>query len=58
MAEVAPSTALYPYLAETLAAQVVGQDFDFADEFDFGLTLILDGLAEHLTRAVSGSAVT
>ena len=36
-------TEAYPHLAEMLAEQVIGQDFSYADEFDYGLELILDG---------------
>ena len=35
----------YPYLAEVVAGHVAVAGFDFAEEFDFGLDLILDGLA-------------
>jgi AcrR family transcriptional regulator len=34
----------YPFLAEYLAVMVVGKDFAFADEFGYGLALILDQL--------------
>jgi AcrR family transcriptional regulator len=40
----------YPHLAEMLAEQVIGKNFSYADEFDYGLALILDGLAERLRR--------
>jgi AcrR family transcriptional regulator len=33
----------YPHIAETIAEHVT-KDYDFADEFEFGLDLILDGL--------------
>jgi hypothetical protein len=33
----------YPYIAETITEHVT-RDYDFADEFEFGLDLILDGL--------------
>jgi Tetracyclin repressor-like, C-terminal domain len=41
-------TEAYPYLAEMLAEQVLGKNFSYADEFDYGLELILDGLEERL----------
>jgi AcrR family transcriptional regulator len=34
----------YPFIAETIAGQVTRPGYDFADEFVFGLDLILDGL--------------
>jgi Tetracyclin repressor-like, C-terminal domain len=34
----------YPYIAETVGGYVTGSGYDFADEFEFGLGLILDGL--------------
>lgn len=38
----------YPHLAEMVEVLVVGQGYDFADEFEFGLELLLDGLAARL----------
>jgi AcrR family transcriptional regulator len=34
----------YPHIAETITEQVTKPGYDFADEFEFGLDLILDGL--------------
>ncbi|MEA2141379.1 MAG: hypothetical protein QOC91_1478 [Solirubrobacteraceae bacterium] len=34
----------YPYIAETVGGYVTGSGFELADEFGFGLDLILDGL--------------
>jgi AcrR family transcriptional regulator len=34
----------YPYIAETVSGYVTGSGFELADEFGFGLDLILDGL--------------
>lgn len=34
----------YPYLAEIVGGYVTGSSYEFADEFEFGLDLILDGL--------------
>ena len=36
--------AVYPNLADTITELVMGADYAFGEEFDFGLTLILDGL--------------
>jgi AcrR family transcriptional regulator len=38
------SAAEYPHIAETITEQVTKSGYDFADEFEFGLDLILDGL--------------
>ena len=34
----------HPHLAEMVAEQVVGRDYQYGGEFDYGLELILDGL--------------
>ena len=34
----------YPHIAETITERVTRSGYDFADEFEFGLDLILDGL--------------
>ena len=39
----------YPHIAETITEHVTKPGYDFADEFEFGLDLILDGL-ERLRR--------
>lgn len=49
----APAEA-YPYLAELTTAHVMMPGYDYADEFDFGLDLILDGLARQLRAARRG----
>jgi AcrR family transcriptional regulator len=36
--------AEHPHLAEMVAEQVVGRDYSYGNEFDYGLALILDGL--------------
>ena len=36
--------AQHPHLTEMVAEQVVGRDYAYGDEFDYGLELILDGL--------------
>ena len=38
----------YPHLAEMISEQVRGRDYAYADEFTYGLELILDGLEERL----------
>ncbi len=38
----------YPHLTEMAAELVVGGSYDFADEFDYGLELILDSLEARL----------
>jgi AcrR family transcriptional regulator len=34
----------YPHIAETIGEHITKSGYDFADEFEFGLDLILDGL--------------
>jgi AcrR family transcriptional regulator len=41
----------YPYLVEMITSQVVGTDYRYADEFEFGLALILDSLERLLERS-------
>jgi AcrR family transcriptional regulator len=36
----------YPHIAETITEHVTKPDYDFADEFEFGLDLILDALEQ------------
>jgi hypothetical protein len=40
--------AAYPFLLEFTMEHVMRPDYDFGAEFDFGLDLILDGLAGSL----------
>ncbi len=40
----------YPHLVEMIEEHVVGRDYAYADEFDYGLDLVLDGIAERLAR--------
>jgi AcrR family transcriptional regulator len=40
----------YPHLAEMIAEQVRGREYAYADEFGYGLDLILDGLEKRLLR--------
>jgi AcrR family transcriptional regulator len=38
----------YPYMNEMMAELVSSQGYDYGDEFDFGLDLILDSVERHL----------
>ena len=42
--DLGPITDLYPHLAEMVAEQIVGRDYAYGNEFDYGLALVLDGL--------------
>jgi AcrR family transcriptional regulator len=42
-------TDQYPHLGEFTAEHVMQPGYDFSDEFDFGLDLILDGLEQRAT---------
>jgi AcrR family transcriptional regulator len=42
------TTGEYPHLVELTTEHVLQPGYDFGDEFEFGLTLILDGLARSL----------
>ena len=44
-------TETYPHLAELTTKHVLAPGYDFGNEFDFGLDLILDGLERVLTTA-------
>ena len=44
----------YPYLVEMFTEQVVGGSYRYADEFAFGLDLVLDSLERHLADHVDG----
>ena len=48
VAEMGLPTDAYPHLAEMMTEQVLGKSSSYGDEFDFGLSLILDGLGEKL----------
>ena len=45
----------YPYLAELAIEHVLQPGYDYGDEFEFGLDLILDGLERLLTMAAPAS---
>jgi AcrR family transcriptional regulator len=40
----------YPHLVAMITEQVVGQDYAYGDEFEFGLDLVLDSLERHLAQ--------
>ena len=42
--DLGPLTELYPHLAELVRDRIVGRDYQYGDEFDHGLALVLDGL--------------
>jgi hypothetical protein len=46
--------AEHPHLAEMVAEQVVGRDYAYGDEFDYGLTLVLDGLEQRVVAELRG----
>jgi AcrR family transcriptional regulator len=50
MAETGLPMDRYPHLAEMMTEQVMGKSYSYADEFDFGLGLILDGLEDQLAE--------
>lgn len=39
----------YPHLTRMITEQVIGQTYSYADEFGFGLQIILDGIEDRLT---------
>jgi AcrR family transcriptional regulator len=46
--------AEHPHLAEMVAEQIVGRDYAYGDEFDYGLTLVLDGLEQRVAADLRG----
>lgn len=50
VAGLAPPADEFPHLAELIAAQVTGRNYDYADEFEYGLNLVLDALAVRLAQ--------
>lgn len=40
----------YPHLVEMITDQVLGHDYRYADEFEFGLDLILDSVEQRLAQ--------
>ena len=51
VAEMGLPADAYPHLAEMMTEEVMGKDYSYGDEFDFGLGLILDGLEDKLAGA-------
>lgn len=49
--EVAPSPDEYPHLARMLGELMSSGTYSFADEFDYGLDLLLDGFEQRLAQA-------
>ncbi|MCD2442818.1 TetR/AcrR family transcriptional regulator [Agromyces sp. SYSU K20354] len=49
--DVAPSPDEYPHLVRALGELMSSGTYSFADEFDVGLDLILDGFQQRLTQA-------
>lgn len=49
--DVAPSPEEYPHLVRMLGELMSNESYSFADEFDVGLDLILDGFQQRLTQA-------
>jgi hypothetical protein len=41
----------YPHMMELVTEHALKPGYDFADEFDFGLELVLDGLSDKLRAA-------
>jgi len=56
VADLGPLMAAHPHLAEMVAEQVVGRDYAYGDEFDYGLTLVLDGLEARFEEARTAEA--
>ena len=54
VAELGVALADRPHLAEMVAEQVVGRDYRYADEFDYGLTLVLDGIEAAFASELRG----
>ena len=51
VAGLGPLADAHPHLAEMVAEQVVGRDYAYGDEFDYGLALVLDGLEARFAAA-------
>lgn len=49
--KVAPAAELYPHLARSLAEVLGGGGYAFADEFNYGLELLLEGLERRVADA-------
>jgi AcrR family transcriptional regulator len=51
-------TEEYPYLAELSVEHIMKPGYDYGDEFEFGLDLILDGLERAQARSASATSQT
>lgn len=54
VAGLGPLAVAYPHLAEMVTEQVVGRDYAYGDEFDYGLALVLDGIEQRADAALTG----
>ena len=52
--EIAVALADHPWMAEFVAERITGKDYAYGDEFDHGLTLVLDGLERRVDAEVRG----
>lgn len=50
-----PLAAEHPHLAEMVAEQIVGRDYAYGNEFEYGLALVLDGLEARFAEASEAS---
>ncbi len=55
-AELALPAEQYPHMVEMMTEMVVGQPYAYGDEFEYGLELILDGLAGRLAAEKAAGA--
>ena len=51
-----PLAEHYPHMAEMVTEMITGRSYDYGDEFDYGLTLILDGLEAAFTTGLRGTS--
>ena len=56
-AQVAPPADEFPHLVRMLTELVIGQNYVFSDEFDFGLNLILDSISNQLQRVPTPESI-
>ena len=54
VAGLGPLADAHPHLAEMVAEQVVGRAYAYGDEFEYGLTLVLDGLEHRVAAELTG----
>lgn len=53
--ELAIAAERYPYMAEMITTMVVGRDYEYGDEFEVGLELILDALEARMAAEGGGA---